>query len=335
VHGAKGLEAPIVILPDMADRAIRDRDEIAALQTGEMVWKPSATGSPPNVAAARAARMAKSDEERLRLLYVALTRAQSWLIVAAAGKVTQDTAWYNLVRQGLDAAGTITLAGGVLRHEFGTWPAAALQTAPNTAPKPATLPLWATSMAPEAPRPSLPFAPSRLMGAKTSLDGAGDAEAMARGTAIHLLLEHLPDYPAAQWPQIANVLLGGEASAALEQAARVLSAPDLRHIFTNSLAEVAITAPTDKGQLLGVIDRLVMGDKTVLAVDFKSNQIIPSTAADVPQGILAQMGAYRAALAQIYPDHTITMAIIWTKTATLMPLDHEMVRIAFDSAALS
>jgi ATP-dependent helicase/nuclease subunit A len=319
----------------MADRAIRDRDEIAALQTGEMVWKPSATGSPPNVATARAARMAKSDEERLRLLYVALTRAQSWLIVAAAGKVTQDTAWYNLVRQGLDAAGTTTLTGGVMRHEFGTWPAAALQTAPNTAPKPATLPLWATSMAPEAPRPSLPFAPSRLMGAKTSLDGAGDAEAMARGTAIHLLLEHLPDYPAAQWPQIANVLLGGEASAALEQAARVLSAPDLRHIFTNSLAEVAITAPTDKGQLLGVIDRLVMGDKTVLAVDFKSNQIIPSTAADVPQGILAQMGAYHAALAQIYPDYAITMAIVWTKTATLMPLDHEMVRIAFHNAALS
>ena len=335
VHGAKGLEAPIVILPDMADRDFRDRDEVSALQTGEMVWKPSATGSPPNFVAAQAARAAKSNEERLRLLYVALTRAQSWVIVAAAGDVNRSETWYNLVRQGLEAAGSTVIAGGVLRHEFGTWPKATTQPAPDTAVAPPALPLWATSKAPEAQRPAQPFAPSRLMGAKTSSDGAGDAEAMARGSAIHLLLEHLPNYQPEQWPQIATALLGEGAIAALDQAARVLSAADLRPIFANSLAEVTITAPTGKGQILGIIDRLVVGDKTVLAVDFKSNQSVPSTAADVPQGILAQMGAYHAALAQIYPDHAITMAIVWTKTATLMPLDHEMVRIAFDNAALS
>ena len=34
VHGAKGLEAPLVILPDTCDRNPQDRDEIYALEDG-------------------------------------------------------------------------------------------------------------------------------------------------------------------------------------------------------------------------------------------------------------------------------------------------------------
>jgi ATP-dependent helicase/nuclease subunit A len=336
VHGAKGLEAPIVILPDMADQTHRDRDEVASLPTGQAVWKPAAQNSPRVISDMRKLRVTKADEERLRLLYVALTRAQSWLIVAAAGKVSDDEAWYNLVRQGMNALGHRPIADGAIRHEFGVWPPdLGPQNIAQAAPV-AVLPDWASQMADDAPRPAQPFAPSRLMGAKTAAASEGDSAALARGSAIHLLLEHLPDTPPESWHSMALHLLGaGFDGGILAEAQRVLTAPTLAPIFAGALTEVALTAPTEKGQMMGIIDRLIVDAGRVLAIDFKSNQIVPSRPADVPEGILAQMGAYHAALTQIYPNHRVDMAIVWTKTATMMQLDHEMMRAAFELSAIS
>jgi len=91
----------------------------------------------------------------------------------------------------------------------------------------------------------------------------------------------------------------------------------------------------DKGQMLGVIDRLIVTQNRVLAVDFKTNSVVPASPAEVPQGLLAQMGAYLDALQQIYPSQSVDIAILWTKTATLMPLDHDIMRQAFTRAAVS
>jgi ATP-dependent helicase/nuclease subunit A len=117
----------------------------------------------------------------------------------------------------------------------------------------------------------------------------------------------------------------------LDEAAGVIASPAMAQVFApDTLAEVPVTAPLGDDRLHGVIDRLIVTPDHVLAVDFKSNATVPATPEACPGGLLRQMGAYAAALAQIYPDRTIGTAIIWTRTATLMPLPHELV-----SAALS
>jgi len=109
----------------------------------------------------------------------------------------------------------------------------------------------------------------------------------------------------------------------------VLQQPQLAYIFApESLAEVDISAhlPELNGDpIQGSIDRLLISPTRVLAVDFKSNQIVPSEVAQVPSGLLRQMGAYAAALSQIYPHHDIETAILWTKTLELMPLPPDLV----------
>jgi ATP-dependent helicase/nuclease subunit A len=84
--------------------------------------------------------------------------------------------------------------------------------------------------------------------------------------------------------------------------------------------------------MLGVIDRLIVEDTRVLAVDFKTNAAIPDTPDTVPEGLLRQMGAYAAMLAPLYPDRRIDTAILWTRTATLMPLPHDLVSAALARA---
>ena len=77
--------------------------------------------------------------------------------------------------------------------------------------------------------------------------------------------------------------------------------------------------------MYGIIDRLIVGPEKVIAVDFKSNARIPADAQACPKGLLRQMGAYAQALAQIYPDRTVECALLWTRTASLMTLPHDLV----------
>ena len=102
----------------------------------------------------------------------------------------------------------------------------------------------------------------------------------------------------------------------------MLTAPDLAWLFAaDALTEVSVTAELDGQRLLGTIDRLIVGPDHVLAIDYKSNALVPATVAELPEGLRRQMRAYGVALAQIYPDRRIDCAILWTKPARLMPLD--------------
>ncbi len=336
VHGAKGLEAPIVILPETAKRPNLVRQEVVPLGNVP-VWKPKADATPQAIATALDQIRAKQTEERMRLLYVAMTRAEKWLIVAAAGDVgAGDDSWYGIVAEGMRHAGDVEVPidGEIRRRvEHGTWDAEELQTKTvSNAPEFAPIVL---SPLPEI-TPSKALSPSDLGGAKALPGEFGEADqdtALARGTALHLLLEHLPSVAADERAAFAARLLttlpaDNDYDGLIPKALALLDAPNLTHVFApDALTEVDITAalPDLSGQRMrGTIDRLIIDGTAVLAIDYKSNRTVPATAEKVPDGLLRQMGAYQAALAQVFPDYTIATAILWTETATLMPLPSEL-----------
>jgi ATP-dependent helicase/nuclease subunit A len=335
VHGAKGLEAEIVILPDTGDRRPNDKDELYRLPGGEAVWKVTKTESPALISAEREARAAREAAERLRLLYVAMTRARCWLIAVAKGAVTQPDCWYNLIRAGVDRSQAITLDDGTLRHGFGDWPSPLVTAKPKALP--VVLPDWANRPAPDAPRAAKILSPSDLGGAK-ALPGEPlypEEEAKARGTALHLLLERLPLADPSAWETIATALVPDPAiaNALLAEARAVLTT--LPPLFTaETLAEVAVTGLWNGQQMLGNIDRLLVSPDRVLVIDYKSNALIPASPAEVPEGILRQMGAYAHLVGQIYPDRRVEVAILWTRGPVLMPLDPDIVRLALSRATI-
>jgi len=102
------------------------------------------------------------------------------------------------------------------------------------------------------------------------------------------------------------------------------------------LVEVDVSATVNAlggVRVFGRIDRLIVADDRVLAIDFKSNRTVPDRPEGVPEGILRQMGAYRAALGAIWPDRRIEVAIVWTRTARLMPLPDALVDAALARSA--
>ncbi|MDX1781239.1 MAG: 3'-5' exonuclease, partial [Thalassovita sp.] len=337
VHGAKGLEAPIVILPDTGKRNVQLRDDVLT-DDGQVMWRSASGQMPPRMQAARDRRLAAEAAERDRLLYVAMTRAEKWLIVAAAGDLGTDGAsWYEKIGSAMERMGAGAHDfpfGAGLRLSHGDWGGEVMATATGAETRETVLPDWAEARA-QLPEPTpQTLSPSDLGGAKAlpGEDNLDEEAAKKRGRQIHLLLEHLPDVPQSDWPDMARKLLSRGADTAekteipalLDEAARVLTAADLQPLFAgDALAEVPISADIaalDGQRIHGTIDRLIVTEKTVLAVDFKTNAVVPATVDDCPLGLIRQMAAYAHALARIYPGHEVKTALLWTRDARLMPL---------------
>ena len=101
----------------------------------------------------------------------------------------------------------------------------------------------------------------------------------------------------------------------------LLENPQFAPIFgPGSRAEVPLTGQVGNRVVAGQIDRLVVTEREVLVVDYKSNRPPPASPDQVPKIYLRQMATYRALLQRIYPDRPIACALIWTDGARLMAL---------------
>lgn len=363
VHGSKGLESPVVILPETQKRRPDNRARTVRLDD-RPVWRGASGNRPDPVAEAVADHDARQVEERRRLLYVALTRAESWLIAAAAGDAGDQPldSWHGMIADGAARAdltrATIEIPGigQATRLSFGDWPQdeVAAEVALTTD---VTLPDWTRQPAPPAPATTRVIAATALGGAKALAAAlpegveADPAAAMLRGTRLHLLLEHLPGTPAGDWPATARAILAGgegglpdaqELADLLAEAREVIEAPELTAVMSppadaQVLREVALTAPLPGiGILHGMIDRLVVSDSGIHAIDYKTNMQVPDQPGQVPEGLLRQMAAYRAALRGIWPDRPLHLSILWTATRSLMELPDPLldrVMAALDQTA--
>ncbi len=346
VHGAKGLESPIVFLPDTIRGGGNRFESFVQGEDGMPLWNVPVDLAPESIRAAKE-NIANADaEERQRLLYVAMTRAKHWLIVGGAeiDKAPPDN-WYDAVAAGLDRAGANTVVDGdqtITRLEFGDWHAPISPESPGTENESSQKFSFHNVDVPTPARAHRTRAPSDLGGNK-SLPGdlGGDTDAAKfRGSQLHLLLEHLPRLPRPEWELAANWLLDSvsatDVASLLAEAKRCIdAAPEL---FTgDSLAEIDISAhiPALDDRISGAIDRLIVEESRVRAVDFKSNVVVPTRQENVPDGILRQMGAYLAALEQIWANREVSVEILWTATGELMVLEHAIVRKALALAPTS
>ena len=348
VHGAKGLESPIVILPDTAKRKVDVKSAIYDID-GHPVWAMPLGNMPETLRARRDEMIAAQSRERQRLLYVAMTRAESWLIVCGAGDVGEGAeSWYGMVAEGMQQAGAVShdFAGeSGFRVEGLDWTGLPEQTVVCVAKPETHKPDFAEILV--LPPKLGTVSPSDLGGSKILPEEIADADpdvALARGSLVHRLLEHLPQTPPALREALAKAIVVGnienvpDAFALIADVLAMIDAAHLGHVFdVSTLAEVELTATIPAfpdHRFHGAIDRLLISATQITAIDFKTNRHVPKTPEQVPEGILRQMGAYHAMLTEIYPNRQINIAILWTATAHLMPLSHDMLMDALSRATI-
>ncbi len=342
VHGAKGLESPVVFLPDtMQPPAANTGPQFFWHETGDRrlpYWSPRAEMRPALCGGLALEAHEEVLREYRRLLYVALTRARDRLYVCGwhGARTPPDGNWHGLIKAGMEGANAEAVPtehGDVLRLERMGLPA------PHPEPRqamplgPPGLPAWAVRPAPAELRPFRPLAPSRpdFPGAAEpparSPAGPEDAARFRRGRAMHRLLQLLPDIGPAERLHAGRRLLpdfpADERDRMLAEALQVIADPACARLFgPSSRAEVPVVGRIGARGVAGRIDRLLVEPERVTIVDFKTGRMPAAGPDAVPAAYLAQMAAYRAVLRRIYPDRGIALVLVWTDgpaVVTLIP----------------
>ena len=349
VHAAKGLEAPIVFLPDTAGRPDGRFDPPVLWPEGPppaLVWAPRAADDDGATAQERDRHRQGQLAEYRRLLYVAMTRARDRLYVCGwTNRQAPAGCWYDLIAAGLEAldgAAEAALPWGETARRWQSRqvePAAGEAPAGDRPPESPGLPAWAGRPAPEAPEPPRPLAPSRPAEPPAAISPrtAPGREALARGRLIHSLLQLLPDLdPADRAPAGAGLLRRSvpdidpaAAQDLLDEVLRVLDEPGFAPAFApGSRAEVALAGRAGRAVVSGRIDRLAVAADRVLVIDYKTQEAPPDRAAATPAQHLRQLALYRDLLRQIYPDRPVHCAILWTARPELMALPDALLDTA-------
>ncbi len=350
VHGAKGLEAPLVVVIDGCEVLGRD-PVLVPVEDGEggtlPVWSSGAASDSGVIAQARAALRDKGHEEHNRLLYVAMTRAKDRLVIAPYLTGRRDSpqeAWCEMIRRGLVAkAGGVEFDeapfGQVVRWRSGRPGGPAAAAAPSNL-EPVEVPDWLTRSAEPEPEPLPPIRPSGALGAADRAARPGDGPfapaARLRGTLVHALLERLPGIPDERRGDAARAYVATRApraapeerDAMVRAALGVLEDAALRPLFgPASRAEVPIAGrvgtAAGPAAVLGQIDRLAVLDDAVLLADFKTTMRPPPADEPAPAAYVAQLALYRALLRDIYPDRPVRAFLIWTSGPAIRELAGE------------
>jgi ATP-dependent helicase/nuclease subunit A len=343
VHGAKGLEADIVILPDTTSLPEPPSRKGHLLYDEDRVLFPLADEEAPQIVKqAKARAEAETLREHRRLFYVALTRARDRLYVCGFEnkKGVKDGSWYELARAAAESLGVKVTQGDGEIIAYGTTHDEKGIPAASAREKHA-LPGWVRKPAPI--EPALP----RLIRPSDAVDGAPPtfsplgAGRFRRGLVVHALLARLPEIAAERRRAVAMAFVQAsglkQPEALVDETLAVLDDPAFAAAFApGSQAEAGLLAELPElgvgARVNGRIDRLAVSDDRVLILDYKTNRPPPAREVDVPAVYLAQMALYRAAAAKVFPGRRIVCGLVFTDGPRLLQLsdvvlDAQMARI--------
>jgi ATP-dependent helicase/nuclease subunit A len=345
VHGAKGLQAPIVVLPDTTGLVDRSQGPRLLWADGDVpLWAGARADEDAVARAARRAHEQTSDDEYRRLLYVALTRAEDRLIVAGWQKrrAVPAGSWYRLVEAAMQGDEFEHGEDGVVRLSM---PQGA-GVKPDRSSEALREEIVTTDALPDAlrlppvaePTPTRPLTPSRPRmadpPARSPATRSGDHALRQRGRLVHKLLQLLPNLPEGARDAACRRFLAQPAhgldetaqASLADEVGAVLAHPDFATVFApGSRAEVPVVGRIGATLVAGQVDRLAVADDTVWVVDYKTDRPPPVRASDAPPAYLAQLAAYVAVISRLFPERRVRAALLWTETPRLMELQNELL----------
>ncbi len=335
VHGAKGLEAPVVILPDTAAAPAHPSRRRTLYRDGDLLlWPPSTNRDRIDPYSRELLDRADEEDEAeyRRLLYVAMTRAADRLVVCGwnnSGRKLPDDCWYNVVsgklQDLLSEEEDPDFGEALLVMERRAAEAEAEKPAGDRGSLP-PLPGWARRLAAPGRIAAPPGGDEEAFTVASPLRGRS-AGRFRRGQAIHKLLELLPDVAPDRRLETARRFLAAEpeladdAEATAREALAVLDDPVFRRVFgPGSRAEAPLVGRIGGEIANARIDRLAILPEETLIVDFKSGRAPPAGPSDAPVGYLRQLARYVALLRQMRPERPVRAALLWTDEPLLMPI---------------
>lgn len=330
VHASKGLESPIVILPDTnhttktiqrIDEILRYKEEgndyyIPMIQKEKTILIEEIKDSMKN----------KIEEEYLRLLYVAMTRAENELYICDYKRKgeSKENCWYSIllntiqnnkdvkIRHSKNIEGDILYIGD--QDNYCNILASCNNQQKNYKIEEEKINEIIATFSQNKEKtneikiinPSIYYQENAI---KTPIQ---NSENLENGKLVHKLLEILPNLDSGEWQDIIDIYLrnSNNKEKITNIVLNILNNQEFNFLFSkNSKAEVPIFAKIDGNIISGKIDRLSIIDDTVYIVDYKNTNTLYNT---IPEKYKIQLNLYKKVLEKIYTDKKIKCYILWT-----------------------
>ncbi|HHH43540.1 MAG TPA: DNA helicase UvrD, partial [Gammaproteobacteria bacterium] len=334
IHAAKGLEAPVVFLADSTSQGSGPPGSRTLVRWPAEAERPTdflLLGNSRQRDRVSSERYVLEQEEEQResanLLYVALTRAKSMLVVSGCAPSAENasTGWYGQIANALcdDPA-----PAQVWTHCQGEPPVMATDTdsvqsgfdVDTRLSRPFSVPaVWRE------------IAPSRSVGEPLLADG--DQDGRTRGLIIHRMLQLVTQE--ATGPDLLQQVAGEfclaeddpELLRCRQEVDALVNREELAWLFkptagTQARNEVPIQYLRGQQTVYGIIDRLLIGEHTVHLVDYKTHR--SGKGLQGPQLVShyrPQMDLYRDGVQKLWPDHRVNSYLLLTEGGVLLSMD--------------
>jgi len=309
IHSAKGLQAPIVMLPDCSynfNQLLSAKEEISWIEFGEdkiPVWCRKKEDENLLLKKHRACKLLEAKEEYLRLLYVAMTRAENELYIGSFGKAKDPECWYEIVKNSVTGTEILELEEFLKIAEIEN---SSVKKIPKQVRDDDAV-IFQMDSSLSLRHPELVLGSIAQNQIKPS---------QIKGRLVHKIFEVIGKNSTEDknWLQeIAKKIIekeeflsGREKNKIQQDLAAFIVSQHFEKLFSGKVrCEVDIVGQKN----LKRIDLLVEKENEVLIVDYKSDETLPDV---VPKQYLSQLNGYKKLVEGIYVGKEIKIAIFWT-----------------------
>ena len=332
VHAAKGLESPVVILPDTTSMP-QGRSNFL-WKNGNFLWLRPSQHTNIIHANYKSEIEDKDYEEYLRLLYVATTRAEDHLVIAGFQTQEKENAdsWYGLAASAMSKLCGREEGG---RRYYGESPAAhapSLAHPTSSAHPPSSAPLQPSSSLTRGPI----LSPSYIhMGPRIKLEDDGFIPAsysksplssrmdISYGSILHKILEdsvktrNFTFQPSHPYIETLPLKMREPVIAKLSELFIMQEFIALTQ-YPTLKTEISIGYMENEILKIGRIDLVAISDEEVVIIDYKTDSNPPYSPQNIDERYKAQLKFYTDSIKKIMPNHRITAKILWLENLSFM-----------------
>ena len=295
-HSAKGLQAPIVILADAASSRNNQYDKILMNDKGLHFMLSSEHASSYLKQAAESLKQAE-EAESIRLLYVALTRAERELYIAGLSNNKEKGSWYDIISN----------------HYKDIWNSQDVYTDKTE-----------QEIQNKKEKHNISWVRSLVCDiSKESLENSFDNKALRYGELVHDILHkkcvltshHFEEYINSLYSKSSFLFQKEDIDSAMNESLYAVNAHP--SIFNNEEAksEIPLSAYIDGSLKHFRIDRIILDQDFIKIIDFKTDR--QADASVLRQKHVAQVKLYATILESLYCDKLVETYLLWTKNALL------------------
>lgn len=329
VHGSKGLQAPVVILCDTT--TIPSQSSRFLWQEGnKLVTVKDSNFVPISYLKLREEEKKREYNEYLRLLYVAMTRAEDHLVVCGYSnkKNIPDNCWYELIRKTLEKMDIISDDDKVIYQRKDIVKDNIIIQQQDSELSKSTDTIFFT------PTAINPFEIKNLdmkqPNGKNEINSSFVAtplipkSAIEYGLVFHKILEDAFKTNSLQdikkHPLI-YTLNKNQQKRIINSIDNVLNNQEFICLINGGeiKTELSIGCHADSAEI-GRIDMLVFKDKYIHIIDYKTDKNPAATISDVNQSYITQLSSYSDAMNIIFPDYVCKKYLLWLETGLLMQI---------------